>query len=496
MDQVAVLKPGASTEGATAGTDRVEPSDAEIPIAVDLDGTLIQTDSLTESVFVLVKHRPGSLLSVPLWFVRGRAGLKRQLAANSLPEAATIPFNDALLAYLREQKQRGRRLVLATGADERVARALVDPLELFEDIFASDGSTNLTGERKRERLVAAFGERGYDYAGNDARDLPVWRSARRAILVSPSPRLADAVRGVTELGPIFAAPRPTLELWLTELRWHHWLKNLLVFVPLAAAHRLHEAWPLWQASLAFIGFCLAASSIYLVNDLIDLPVDRRHARKRERPLAAGRISVTHAIAMVPVLWLLATAIAMGLSASYFVVLAVYEVLMLAYGLRFKDLRFVDALLLGLGYTLRIVAGAVAVGVAVPAWLLLCSVPMFFGLALLKRLAELTTANTHGIVDGRARAYGPGDKRRLAAVGAGAGFVAVAALAAYPLVEPAAQAGRGAVWVMSALVALWLLRMWRLAARGAIRDDPVLFALRDPASVAAGAAVLVLLVFAS
>jgi 4-hydroxybenzoate polyprenyltransferase len=178
------------------------------------------------------------------------------------------------------------------------------------------------------------------------------------------------------------------------------------------------------------------------------------------------------------------------------VLAVYEVLMLAYGLRFKDLRFVDALLLGLGYTLRIVAGAVAVGVAVPAWLLLCSVPMFFGLALLKRLAELTTANSHGVVDGRVRAYGPGDNRRLVAVGLGAGLVAVAALAAYPLVEPVAQPSRGPVWVVSTLIGLWLLHMWRLAARGAIRDDPVLFALRDPASVAAGAAVLALLVFAS
>jgi 4-hydroxybenzoate polyprenyltransferase len=498
MGEAVVLGPRAPmAQGPDAkGIGDAGRAEAGVPLVVDLDGTLIRTDSLLESLFVLAKEHPRLLFVLPWWLMQGRARLKQRVAAASLPDARTLPYHDELLRYLRQQKTGGRRLVLATGADARVARAVAGRIGLFDQVIASDGTTNLSGEAKRKALVAAFGERGFDYVGAGPRDLPVWRSARRAIVVSSSVSLAAAVRKVTAVERLLGGGGAGIGTYLRELRWHHWVKNLLVFVPLLTADRLTDADALAPALLAFVGMCLAASSVYLLDDFLDLPRDRNHPHKRDRPIASGEIPATDALILLALLLLGAVAVALLLPAAYRLVLAVYLASMLAYVLRVRDLRIVDALLLGCGYTLRILAGSAATGIAVSVWVLVCSMLLFFSLALLKRFSELALAGVLVDADAQSHGYQAGDARMVAALGRLCGVGAMLVLAAYPLAQPQAHAGQWFIWCSCALMLYWMQRLWRLAGEGCIHDDPVMFALKDRQSLVVGAVVLTLFLAAA
>jgi len=476
-------------DATTAGEARLS---REVPLVVDLDGTLIRTDSLVESLFVLVKQQPLLLLALPFWLLHGKAALKHRIAVSALPDVRTLPYHAELLEHLSREKDQGRRAVLATAADERIARAVARELGVFDAVFASDGTTNLSGEAKRARLVAAFGERGYDYAGAGPRDVPAWRSARRAILVSPSPALAARVAEVATVERVLGDGPAGIATYLRELRWHHWLKNLLVFVPLLAAHRLADPQALIETLLAFAGLCLTASCIYLLDDLVDLPRDRRHPGKKDRPIASGRIPATQALLLLPALLLAAAGIALALSFRYTAVLGAYFVLMLAYVLRLRDLRIADAVTLGCGYTLRVLAGSAATGIAVSPWLIACCLPLFFGLALLKRNSELALVGVLPGAEDHTHAYREGDGRIVEALGRTAGIASMAVLAAYPLVDPGADTASWPIWCICVLLVYWMERMWRLSGQGRIHDDPVLFALRDHVSEVVGVGVVVLL----
>jgi 4-hydroxybenzoate polyprenyltransferase/phosphoserine phosphatase len=454
--------------------------DAQVPLVVDLDGTLLRTNTLVESVLVLARTHPLSLLLVPLWLANGRAHLKARVAALAIPDARALPVNRELVEYLRAQKRSGRRLVLATGADIRVARAVADGLGLFDAVMASDSTVNLTGERKRERLLAQFGQGGFDYIGNAAPDLPVWAVARNGLLVSSSRRVAEAAQGVTRIERVFVQSRPGIRGWLNAMRAQHWLKNLLLLVPLVAAHELYDATMLTHALLGALCFCLAASGVYLLNDLLDLGADRWHPHKRQRLLASGQLPVGQALMLVPCLWLAAALLATGLAPPFMAALGVYVALMLAYSLRLKDIAIIDTFALAMGYTLRILAGGLAAGIDVSRWLLVCSAALFFGLALLKRYAELVTLRPGMGPGARVRGYRSTDAAFIAGLGAAACCVAVTVLALYPVAEPSPHRS-WPVWLLSGLLLFWTGHMWLMAHRGQIHDDPVAFALRNPVS---------------
>lgn len=462
-----------------------------VPLVVDLDGSLLHTDTLVESLFDVARRQPLQLLRLPAWLAGGRAHLKRQLARRAALDVAVLPLADDLVVHLRGLKHAGRPLVLATAADALIAQAVADELGLFDRVLASDGRHNLSGSAKRDRLVAEFGERGFDYVGNSRRDLPVWAAARRALLVRPSPQLAAAAGEVAEVERQFGDGRPGWADYLDAMRPQHWLKNLLLLVPLLAAHQLYDLPKLLAALLGFVCFSLAASGVYLLNDLFDLPADRRHPHKKARALACGRIPLLHGLLLVPALWLAAALLALALSPSFAGVLAGYAVLMLAYSMRLKNFPIVDALVLAVGYSLRIHAGSLAVAVAVSPWLLVCSTALFFGLALLKRYAELVTLRPGLGPQGRVRGYGVGDAVLIAGLGTAADCIAVALLALYPVVA-APGAPHLTVWLLSGVLLFWTGHMWLAAHRGRIHDDLVAFALRDPISRVFGMAVAALL----
>lgn len=455
-----------------------------VPLVVDLDGTLLRSDSLIESLLVLARTRPLALLALPLWLRRGRASMKQRLARLALPDVDTLPYRSDLLAHLAEEKRHGRTLVLATGADERVADAIATQLGLFDAVLASDGQTNLSGERKAERLIARFGVHGFDYVGSGRADLPVWCAARGAIVVSASRRLIDRVAQTTPVQRTFDASRPPLTSYLQTLRPLHWIKNTLVLLPLAAAYPQGHPQLIWRALLAFVAFSLCASSVYLLNDLLDLRADRRHPHKKARKLASGEIPLLHALLLLPVLLLVAFWLGAGLPRPFVAVLGAYFALMTAYSLGLKDIPLFDVLLLAGGYALRVVAGAIAVGVHASGWLLAVCVLLFLSLALVKRYAELMLMDTLP-GERRARGYRSGDKPLVFAQGVASGYLSVLLLVLSTYAETAAQpyARRALLWIACALLLGWVNVMWFAATRGRMHHDPVVFALTDRASLA-------------
>jgi len=461
------------------------PAPAEQPIAapplvVDLDGTLLKTDLLLESLFVLLKHKPLCLFLLPVWLLKGKAYLKQQIANSVELDVSVLPYRSEFLEYLRAQRDQGRSIVLATATDMALARQVADHLKIFDLVLASDGITNLAGESKRDRLVRIFGAKAFDYAANARRDLVVWSSARKAIVVAPSPFVTRRVARLTQVDRVFDERRRSLAGYLKPLRLRHWLKNILLFVPLFAAHRFFEMALLEKAILAFVAFGCCASAGYLLNDLFDLPADRHHPHKRLRPFAAGDLSLSYGLAMIPVLVGLGCVIGLLVSTPFLAVLLSYFALTTAYSLYLRKIVLLDVLVLAGLYTMRIMAGSAAVVIWPSHWLLAFSTFLFFSLALVKRYGELVIMRRVDGSSAKARGYELDDQEMLAAMGLANGDLAVLVLAFY-INSDKAQALYGRYelfWFLCPLLFYWISHIWLVAHRGKMPDDPLVFATGD------------------
>jgi len=453
------------------------------PLVVDLDGTLVQTDLLIESVSRLLRQQPRALLALPWWLLKGRANLKRELARRVELDPTLLPYRSSLLDYLHTEHAKGRSIILATASDRQLANQVADHLKLFDLVVASDGHTNLSGERKRRRLVEQFGERGFDYVGNESRDLAVWSSARKAIVVNPNPRLLRAVARVAECESAFASRGASLRDYLSALRPEHWLKNLLVFVPLFAAHLFFTPLAVAKTLVAFVAFCCCASGGYLLNDLLDLQADRRHPQKRMRPFASGRLPLAYALVMAPVMFFLGCVLAVVVSWLLLGILLLYFALTLAYSLELKRVALLDILVLASLYTLRIVGGTAAIAVWPSVWLLGFSMFLFTSLAFVKRYAELVIMRGVEGDHATARGYELSDAELLASKGTASGYAAVLVLALY-IASGAVKANYSRhelIWLLCPLLLYWLGYLWLIAHRGKMFHDPLVYALRDRTS---------------
>jgi len=470
-------------------SDRGLPPRPEPPLVVDLDGTLIRSDLLHESALQLLRQAPWALLQMPLWLLRGKAVLKHRIAERTAIDAAALPYDEAFLGWLREQRAAGRRLVLCTASDQRLAQQVATHVGLFDEVMASDGRLNLAGQAKAAALIERFGRGGFDYAGNSGADLSVWPAARSAVVVNASPAVAAAAaRTDTPVERTFEPPRVGLATWLRAIRVHQWLKNLLVLLPMAGAFQLADL-AAWRAGLlAFLAFSLCASSVYLLNDLMDLDSDRAHPRKRLRPFAAGLLAPLAGLGLSLVLLLAALALSMLLPRAFAAVLGLYFALTLAYTFFLKRKVLIDCLVLGILYTLRIVAGWSAVGLPSSFWLLAFSLFLFVSLAFLKRFSELTLAAQLGKAEAGGRGYLASDLPIVLAMGVASGFASVLLLALYINTDVAMRrySYPEVLWVTLPIMLYWVSRMWMQAQRGNMHDDPVLFALRDRVSLACAA----------
>lgn len=341
---------------------------AAFPLCVDLDGTVIRTDLLMESLVALLRRTPWLLFWVPVYLWRGRAALKRWLAQNVLIDPVRLPYNSELLVWLRQSRDAGRRLIVVTGSDEGLARQVGDHIGIFHEVRGSDGRTNLTGRRKAEALVEAFGAGGFDYVGNSGRDIGVWSYCRAAIVVGSGQSLVRRAGRVAAVERTFPSRRTRMP-WLREMRVHQWLKNVLVFSPIIAGHQLLNPTALSHAALAFIAFSLCASGVYVVNDLLDLEVDRKHPIKSQRPLASGELSIAHAVLLAVTLLTAGVALSALLPVPARILLLAYIVITHVYSIVLKRKLLIDVFTLSGLYTLRIVAGGAAADITVSTWML-------------------------------------------------------------------------------------------------------------------------------
>jgi 4-hydroxybenzoate polyprenyltransferase/phosphoserine phosphatase len=467
-----------------------------VPLVVDLDGTLLRSDLLHESALHLVSSRPADAWRIPVWLLRGKAHLKRRIAERVALDIDTLPFDERLLSWIAAERQGGRRIVLCSASDAEYVHQVADHLGIFDEVIASDGVENVSSEQKARRLVERFGRKGFDYAGDSWKDLPVWAAARHAVLVSVGSALRRAAARVSHVEVEFEARRAGLGSWLKALRLHQWAKNLLVFLPVLASHRLQ--WPaLGHALLAFLAFGLCASSVYVVNDLIDLQSDRRHPRKRVRPFASGLLSPAAGIAMSALLLVAAFAVgAATLVAAFDIWLGLYFSLTLFYTLVLKRKILVDALALAALYTLRVLAGGAATGIWPGFWLLAFSMFLFLSLAFLKRYSEVADLLDQGQSSAHGRDYHSSDLPLVEMFGIASGFAAVVVLALYMNGDSILALYRHPelVWLTVPILLYWVTRMWVKAHRLEMHDDPVVFAMGDGLSLLTiGAFVAVLFV---
>jgi 4-hydroxybenzoate polyprenyltransferase/phosphoserine phosphatase len=459
------------------------------PLVIDLDGTLLRSDLLVESGLLFLRANLLRFWMVLLWMVQGRAALKCRLAEATHIDVQRLPFRAEVTALIEAARREGRCVVLATASDRKVAEQVANHLGVFDDVLASDGQRNLSAQRKRDLLVERFGERGFDYVGNSHDDLPILASARVGFLVDPQPGLLGRAKGLETPIEVLSTGEPKLATWLNALRLHQWLKNLLIFAPLLAAHQITDPWLLGYGLLAFLSFGLCASSVYLLNDLLDLPEDRLHPVKRDRPFASGRLSVRVGLLAVPVLLLLAFGGALWLLPWQFTtVLGLYYVLTLAYSIDLKRRVMLDVMVLATLYTLRIIAGGMVFDLTLTFWMLAFSMFIFLSLAMVKRYAELHAAAARGALGQTpGRGYLPNDLGMVAALGAASGYIAVLVLALYIHDDATATLYAHSEWIWLAvpLLLFWIGRVWMLAHRGQMTEDPLLFAVRDRVSLLVG-----------
>ena len=458
------------------------------PLVVDLDGTLIRTDMLHESALMVFRDNPLDVLRFPFWLSRGKAVLKRYLTDRTDFDPNCLPYNHDLLDWLKQQRAQGRKLILCTASDLSIATAISEHLGVFDEIMASDGTTNLAGKHKAEALEQRFGRGGFDYAGNAQADLAVWQCARRAVVVNASAALAKKVGVYCQVERVFPSPALGFTAWSRVLRVHQWLKNLLLFAPLFAAHEIANPETWLTLILAFFSFSLCASSVYIANDLLDLESDRQHPRKCTRPFASGLVPVWMGVVLSPLLLFVSLALARHVGGTFFPWLVFYFVLACAYSWGLKRLMLVDCLTLAMLYTLRIVAGAAAAVITLSFWLLAFSVFLFLSLAFVKRYAELQVHLLNAKQKVHGRSYYTSDAPLVQMMGITSGYSAVLVLALYLNSDTVLHLYRAPefVWGAVPVMLFWVSWMWMQAHRGEMHDDPLVFAVKDKASLLAGA----------
>lgn len=462
--------------------DTLPDPDTSIALVADLDGTLCRTDTLHEAALALVSSSPLTLFQLPFWLIEGRASLKVRLADHSIIEPDELPMNEAVLEMLRAARAEGRRTALVSAADHRQVTAVAAATDVFDEAYGSAEGKNLKGPAKAAFLSEHFGPGKFDYIGDSKSDLPVWAAANRAITVQAGSGLrasADAINAQTlHLDP----PDGKNRAMLKALRPHQWSKNTLLFLPVLAAHDLTRLMPVL---LGFFAFCLTASAVYVINDLVDLASDRAHPRKRKRPFAAGDLNAITGILMAG--GLLLGALILGLSTGnpfFIAVLLSYLIATFAYSLWLKRKLIVDVLMLAALYTIRIIAGATAASVVLSPWLLGFSMFLFLGLAAVKRQAELTDQMKTGR-QSAGRAYEIDDLPVLRGIALASGNAAVLVLALY-ISSDNVQMLYGqpeALWLVCPLLLYWMLRMVMKTHRGEMTDDPIVYAATDRVSIA-------------
>lgn len=495
MSPVSLIRPETPANGSTA-TESLE------PLFVDLDGTLLFTDLLGEGIVRCIRRNPACLFSLPVWLAKGRPHLKRQVAERELLDMASLPWNEELINFLQHQRSTGRTIVLSTASDRLVAERVSRHVALFDDVLATEPGCNLKGLNKLLAIRAWCEKRGhkaFSYVGDSTADLPIWESSQSIYVVRPSRRLQQRLAAGRGAVRIFGHTRQSGRAAWKALRPHQWVKNLLIFAPLVLAHQLFNASSLLTTLIAFVAFSLCASSVYLLNDLLDIESDRMHPSKRNRPIAAGELTISQALGLMLVL-MAGSGLLTGLTLPWkcFATQFAYFTISTLYSVALKRETLVDVIVLASLYSIRLFMGGQAAGVPVSEWLLAFSGFLFLSLAFVKRYTELTRLAREGRRRSKGRGYLVTDLSLVENFGTTSGYLAVAVLILYVRDPENRQLypNTWALWLICPLTLYWISRMWLFAKRRLLSEDPVIFAIRDRVSLLVGGAIAVLALLAS
>ena len=473
------------------------PGESGMVLVSDLDGSLIASDMLYETFWSACAQSWLTPFAAVKALATGKAALKADLASRSNVDVTKLPYNSEVVAMLAAWREKGGRTALVTASDQRLAQAVADHLGVFDEVHGSDGSHNLKGPNKAAFLRERYGDTGFEYIGDSPADLPVWAEAERAVTVGASPALRGKVEKVAaKQAPLhLASPSGGAAPLLKTLRPHQWLKNLLVFLPMLMAHDFSAA-TFVTSLVAFISFSLVASSVYVLNDLLDLDADRAHVRKRNRPFASGKLKLQTGTWLAPLLLLSGASLAAVVGPAFFGVLSIYYLLTLAYSLDLKRRTIIDISALAVLYTLRVVAGGAATGITLSVWLLAFSIFFFFSLAAVKRQAELVDGLRSGREKAQGRGYVVEDLLVISMLATASGFVSVLVMALYVTSDhvTAYYSSPSMLWGICLILLYWISRIVMMTHRGHMHDDPVIFAVKDLNSQICGALIVVLAVW--
>lgn len=507
MDTPAALL---SKESIVDGLDDLD-LPVDVALCVDLDGTLVKSDTLIDSTLALARQRPQALLQLPGWLLQGKAALKKHITSAVQLDVAHLPYNRQLIQFLEQEHATGRPIYLATAADKALAERVANHLGFFSGVLASDGSLNLAGKNKLAAFRSRFGD-NFSYIGNASPDIPLLTHCLAPMVANPTGGLKAGLRSA-KVVPVrsFIDKVSTLKGWLKAIRLHQWSKNILIFLPLLLAHRLNRGLVVGTL-VAFFSFGLCASATYIVNDLLDLEADRKHLKKRRRPFASGDLSAIKGLTVVALFLVLSFALALSLPKIISVIdpaesllapykflmwLGIYAVTTSAYSFSLKRMVLVDVIVLSGLYTIRIIAGASATGIPISPWLAAFSIFFFLSLAFVKRFAELESLRLRGAAPSNGRGYLISDIEQLRSFGSASGYVSVFVLTQYisGLNKEPLYSHTTRLWLLLPVLLLWISRLWLLASRGELDEDPVVYAITDKRSVLLGVLVIAIVISA-
>lgn len=450
-----------------------------VPLCVDLDGTLIKGDISVEALLLAFKHNPLKTISALASGGGSLARTKVHLAKIANPDPSTSIPNKDFLSYLQDQKSAGRKIILISASTDSQVKQYGEYYGLFDESVGSTETRNFKGSKKAEYLVERFGEKQFDYAGNGSVDLPVWRKSRKSIVVNANSAVISKARKIGNVEAVFGELNESASVWIKTARVYQWVKNLLVFLPLFLSHSI-SAPSFVQALVGFFAFSFVASSIYIVNDLFDLESDRTHPTKKNRPIPAGRVTLQNAIQVSFLLGLAGISLGVMLGLNFLCWLLLYAALSKAYSFWLKRQMLIDIFILAALYVIRIMAGGAAAAVFVSPWMMAFSLFLFLSLAAAKRFIELSNVEARGESRAHGRGYGTVDRIPIGTLGACAGYISVVIFTLYiSSSEVKTLYSRPeALWLITPLLLYWMSRLWLLAHRNEVHEDPVLFALRD------------------
>ena len=466
-------------------------------LSVDLDGTLIKTDLLYESFWSAFANDLLIPFKALFALLKGKAFLKEMLFNSSSLDIKSLPYNHEVIKYISSHRSNGGKVALVTASNEKLAKIISKNLNLFDQVYGSSSILNLKGLAKAKLQKKIFGEGNFDYIGNSVADLQSWRISNKAITFNAS----ELVRSKCELCNINTihlfkkSDCSFLTSFIKEIRPYQWVKNILVFIPLIAAQSF-DSTSIYHAFLAFIAFSSTASSLYILNDLLDIKADRNHPKKCKRPLAAGDLSFSIGFILGIFLLLIGLIFGFIIGGSFPIILLFYYSITFFYSINLKKKALVDIFVLSGLYTIRLQAGGIATNIQISFWLLAFSIFIFLSLAAIKRQSELVDLINRGKNSLENRDYKINDLNFIRTLAISSGMISSLVMALY-IKSPKVldnYSNPKFLWISCCIFLFWIIRVCFKTERGEMEYDPIIFALKDRTSKFIFLMIILLIIF--